>query len=169
MRRDKTGPGACVPIYNTQIAHFRPIQIMASTPHRRFAAHMDSMAEIRAFIDGVCATAGIKHEECLKLQLIVEELFTNTITHGYGGNSDSPVWIALEPCAAGLALSYQDEAPPHDPLSSYRPMKTTILVAEQPVGGLGMQLIRKLATDLSYHRDQDRNCIRLTFTAGARG
>ncbi len=141
---------------------------MASTPHRRFAARMNSLAEVRAYIDGVCATAGIERKECLKMQLIVEELFTNSVTHGYGGDSDSPVWIALEPCVTGLTLSYQDEAPPHDPLSSYRPMKTTVLIAEQPVGGLGIKLVRKLATDLSYHRDQNRNCIHLNFTVGGR-
>jgi len=139
---------------------------MTSTPHRRYAARMKSLAEIRTYIDGVCAAAGIERKECLKMHLIVEELFTNSVTHGYGGDSDSPIWIALESCATGLILSYQDEAPPHDPLSSFRPMQTTIMLTTQPIGGLGIQLVRKLATDLSYHRDQDRNCIRLTFTAG---
>jgi anti-sigma regulatory factor (Ser/Thr protein kinase) len=141
---------------------------MAGTPQRRFSARMGSMAEIRKFVEDQGAAAGLKREECLKLLLIVEELFTNTVMHGYGEDSDAPVWIALEPAAKGLVLSYEDEAPPHDPLSSFTPMKTSVMVDEQPVGGLGVKLIRKLATDLSYRRERDRNCIRLTF-AGSPG
>jgi serine/threonine-protein kinase RsbW len=136
---------------------------MAGIPHRRFAARMDSMAEIRKYVEHAGEAAGLRREESLKLLLIVEELFTNTVMHGYGGESDAPVWIALGPAASGLALSYEDEAPPHDPLSSFTPMKTSVLLNEQPVGGLGVKLIRKLASDLSYSRERDRNCIRLTF------
>jgi len=41
--------------------------------------------------------SGVDRGECLKVLLIVEELFTNTVTHGYGGESESPVWLAFEP------------------------------------------------------------------------
>jgi len=136
---------------------------MAGIPHRRFAARMDSMAEIRRYVEEAGETAGLRREESLKLLLIVEELFTNTVMHGYGAESDWPVWIALEPVPGGLALSYEDEAPPHDPLSSFTPMKTSVLLNEQPIGGLGVKLIRKLASDLSYSRERERNWIRLTF------
>jgi serine/threonine-protein kinase RsbW len=136
---------------------------MVGTPHRRFSARMDSMTEIRKLVEQAGEAAGLKREESLKLLLIVEELFTNTVMHGYGGECDAPVWIALVPSATGLALSYEDEAAPHDPLSSFTPMKTSVLLNEQPVGGLGVKLIRKLASDLSYSRERDRNCIRLTF------
>jgi len=121
------------------------------------------MAEIRTFVEGACATAGIDHEDCLKLLLIVEELFTNTVTHGYREESESPVWIAFEPSDAGFILHYEDAAPPHNPFGEYRPMDTVILVAQQPVGGLGLKLIRSLARDASYSREGERNCIRLTF------
>lgn len=141
---------------------------MASMDHRRFAARMESMAPIREFVDEMSAKAGMGREDCLKLLLIVEELFTNTVVHGYRGDSDSPVWIALEPQAGRVTLSYEDAAPAHDPLASYRPLDTTVLMAQQPVGGLGVQLIRRLAADVSYRRRQDRNCIRLTFAAADR-
>jgi serine/threonine-protein kinase RsbW len=124
---------------------------------------MDSMAEIRTFVEGACATAGIGREDCLKLLLIVEELFTNTVTHGYKGESESPVWMGLVPSEAGFVLRYQDAAPPHNPFSPIHPPEATVLVAKQPVGGLGLRLIRSLVTDASYEREGERNCIRLTF------
>jgi serine/threonine-protein kinase RsbW len=136
---------------------------MANAPLARFPARMDSMAEIRAFVEEACTTAGIGREDCLKVLLIVEELFTNTVTHGYGEESESPVWIAFDPCEKGFTLRYEDAAPPHNPFGEYRPMDTAVLVAHQPVGGLGLKLIRSLARDASYSREGGRNCILLTF------
>ena len=121
------------------------------------------MAEIRTFVEEACTTAGMGREDCLKLLLIVEELFTNTVTHGYREESESPVWIAFDPRDTGFILRYEDAAPPHNPFGEFRPMDTGVLVAQQPVGGLGLKLIRSLARDASYSREGERNGIRLTF------
>jgi len=126
------------------------------------------MAEIRAFIENACTTAGVGREDCLKLVLIVEELFTNTVTHGYRGESGSPVWVGFHSSESGLTLRYEDAAPPHNPFGEFRPMDTAFLVEQQPVGGLGLKLIRNLATDAVYSREGERNCIRLTFAARTR-
>ena len=126
------------------------------------------MAEIRTFVEDACTTAGIGREDCLKLPLIVEELFTNTVTHGYREESESPVWIAFDPCDTGFTLRYEDAAPPHNPFGEYRPLDTAVLIAQQPVGGLGLKLIRSLATGAVYSREGERNCIRLTFAIRAR-
>jgi serine/threonine-protein kinase RsbW len=136
---------------------------MANAPLARFPARMDSMAEIRTFVEDACTTAGIGREDCLKVLLIVEELFTNTVTHGYREESESPVWIAFDPCDTGFTLRYEDAAPRHNPFGEYRPMDTAVIVAQQPVGGLGLKLIRSLARDASYSREGGRNCILLTF------
>jgi len=141
---------------------------MANAPLARFPARMDSMAEIRTFVEHACTAAGIGREDCLKLLLIVEELFTNTVTHGYREESESPVWIAFDPCDTGFSLRYEDAAPPHNPFGEYRPMDTAALIAQQPVGGLGLKLIRSLATDAAYSREGERNCIRLTFATRPR-
>src|SRR3981189_3672138 len=134
---------------------------MANVPLARFPAKMDSMAEIRALVESACTHAGIDQEDCLKLLLIVEELFTNTVTHGYREESESPVWIAFEPCDAGFTLRYEDAAPPHNPFGEFRPTDTAVLIAQQPVGGLGLKLIRSLVREASDSREGERNCIRV--------
>lgn len=141
---------------------------MANAPFARFPARMDSMTEIRALVEGACATAGIDHEGCLKILLIVEELFTNTVLHGYRGESESPVWVALSLGESGLTLHYEDAAPSHNPFGDFRPTETAVLVAQQPVGGLGLKLIRSLAKDASYSREGQRNVTRIIFSAPAR-
>ncbi len=142
---------------------------MANVQLARFPASMDSMTEIRAFVESACTLAGIGREDCLKVLLIVEELFTNTVIHGYRGESESPVWMAFEPGETGFTLRYEDAAPAHNPFGEYRPMDTAVLLAQQPVGGLGLKLIRSLVSDASYNREGERNCIRLAFSVRLRG
>lgn len=142
---------------------------MANAPIARFPARMDSLVEIRTLVEGACATAGIASEACLKILLIVEELFTNTVLHGYRGESESPVWVALVPGEAEITLHYEDGAPPHNPFGDFSPTETAVLIAQQPVGGLGLKLIRSLAKDASYSREGGRNVIRIIFSARARG
>jgi len=136
---------------------------MANFSLSRFPAKMESMAEIRTFVEGACASAGIGREDCLKILLIVEELFTNTVTHGYREESESPVWMAFEPGDSGFTLVYEDAAPPHNPFGDFRPHDTAALIAHQPVGGLGLKLIRSLAREAGYSREGERNCIRIMF------
>jgi serine/threonine-protein kinase RsbW len=142
---------------------------MANARLARFPASMESMTEIRTFVENACIVAGIGKEDCLKVLLIVEELFTNTVIHGYRGESESPVWMAFEPADKGFTLRYEDAAPPHNPFGEYRPLDTAVLVAQQPIGGLGLKLIRSLVSDASYSREGERNCIRLTFSVRPRG
>src|SRR5260370_31030844 len=130
---------------------------MVNAPLARFPARMDSMAEIRTFVEDAGTTAGIGREDCLKVLLIVEELFTNTVTHGYREESESPVWIAFDPCDTGFTLRYADAAPPHNPFGAYRPMDTAVLIAQQPLGGLGLKLITSLATCAGYSRQRARH------------
>jgi serine/threonine-protein kinase RsbW len=138
---------------------------MANAPLARFPARMDSMTEIRTFVEAACSTAGITDEACLRILLIIEELFTNTVLHGYRGESESPVWIALVLDEAGFTLHYEDAAPSHNPFGDFRPADTAVLVAKQPVGGLGLKLIRSFAKDTSYSREGGHNVIRIMFRA----
>jgi anti-sigma regulatory factor (Ser/Thr protein kinase) len=141
---------------------------MANAPFARFPAKMDSMTEIRTLVEGACATAGIDREGCLRILLVVEELFTNTVLHGYRGESESPVWVALALGESGLTLHYEDAAPSHNPFGDFRPTETAVLVAQQTVGGLGLKLIRSLAKDATYSREGERNVTRIIFSVPAR-
>ena len=139
---------------------------MDDATQRCFVSRMDSLVKIRQFVETVGATSHLSREDCLKLILIVEELFANSVIHGYKGDDNQLVWVSLQPCPGGVVLDYEDAAPAHDPLGSYNPVDTTALLSDQPVGGVGVRLIRKLAADASYRRDTElgRNCIRIVFT-----
>ena len=112
-----------------------------------------------AFIAETCAAAGV--EASLRLTLLVEELFTNTIVHGHRGESDAPVDIVLDVGLDRIALTYEDTAPAHDPFAGVEMPDETATVEEWPVGGLGVLLVAAMASEIEYCRADGRNRIRL--------
>jgi anti-sigma regulatory factor (Ser/Thr protein kinase) len=130
-----------------------------STVEGLFEARHAEIARTAAFADAFCATHGIARAQALRLALILEELFTNTIRHGHGGDSTAPVRIALAPAADGIEIVYEDSAPPYDPLpqDAARRGNLALPVESRRVGGLGIVLVKSLAQSLAYQRQDGWN------------
>ncbi len=78
---------------------------------RTFPARRDALPQVDAFLGEVCAAAGLGRETCLRLTLLVEELFTNTVVHGHGADSEAPVRLECEVSPGRVALTYEDSGP----------------------------------------------------------
>lgn len=130
---------------------------MTSPARRRFSAHRDEFESLVDHIESVCAS--LEHDDRLRLVLIVEELFANSVNHGYGGDSDKPVWLTIEVDDAQCRLVYEDCAPEFDPFASVDMTTTEADIESRRVGGLGVVLLVELSSRRSYHRDGDRNVI----------
>ena len=120
---------------------------------------MTMLAETAAFVEAFCARHGVGRDDGLRLTLIVEELFTNTVVHGHGGDCDAPVDVTLSKHVDAVAVLYEDTAPAHDPtsaLASPRPDPTAD-VETRAVGGLGVHLIGQLVRRARYEYADGRN------------
>jgi anti-sigma regulatory factor (Ser/Thr protein kinase) len=122
-----------------------------------FLAKRCELQGIRSFVEGFCAQASLPRETCVRLNVVLEEVFVNTVMHGYHGDNDAPVWITLDPRPSGVRVTYEDTAPPFNPL--------TYAVETGKVGGLGVLLTRELATAREYAYIFGRNRIRLSLAA----
>ena len=60
-----------------------------------FPSRLHEWSRARGFIEEFCNAAGVPRPACLRANLVVEELFMNTVKHGHAGGSDLPVWITL--------------------------------------------------------------------------
>lgn len=100
----------------------------------------------------VAQRLGIPADDSLRLQLIVEELFTNTVTHGFRRDCAAPVTLSLSICPSGPLLRYADSAPAYDPTQA--PEQAA---SDQATGGLGITLIRGMSRSYCYQRLEDRN------------
>lgn len=126
-----------------------------------FLARRAELRRIGAFVEQFCAEAAVPREKCLRLNVVLEELFVNTVTHGHREDSDAPVWITLEPAAPGVQVTYEDTAP------AFNPLAYQVAAGEMrgKVGGLGVLLTRELADTRDYAYVFRRNRIRLSLAA----
>src|SRR4029077_11111369 len=138
---------------------------MATADECLVLARLERLAEAIAFVEAFCAERGIAASDGLRLSLVVEELFTNTVVHGHGGGSDVPVRLCLRADPSHLELSYEDSAPPFDPVAHAARSRVDLAaaVADRPIGHLGLALVVDMAERISYARVDDRNRILLAL------
>ena len=130
---------------------------------RTFPARLNAFEQVKSLIDEFGEAAGLSREDRHKLTLIVEELFTNTVTHGHHGDSDAPVQISLEVTSVGVELTYEDSAPQYDPVAASRRTDIESTINERRVGGLGVFLTISLTNGAVYRFVEGRNRISLTL------
>ncbi|MGH8730184.1 MAG: ATP-binding protein [Burkholderiales bacterium] len=142
-----------------------PVQSRKSVKRlsRTFPAQLRAFEQVKTLIDEFGEAAGLGREDRHKLTLIVEELFTNTVTHGHRGDSNAPVQISLEDTAAGVQLTYEDSAPQYDPLAASRRTDFESTISERRVGGLGLFLTIGLTNGADYLFVEGHNRISLTL------
>lgn len=134
-------------------------------------ARMDCLPQAIAFVEEFCRKRQVASSDGLRLSLVVEELFTNTVMHGHGGDSDAPVRIGLSADLQHLDLTYEDTAPPFDPLDQVARSTTDpgTEAFERPVGHFGLALVVSMAVRASFVRENDWNRLRLTLRRQAPG
>ena len=113
-------------------------------------------AEAEQFLD----TLTLPPPVGFKVQLVLEELVTNILRHGFSGGQGHTIQIELTFSGAGVELSVEDDGQPFDPMQAPPPDLDSPL-EERAVGGLGIHLLRQVASDLTYARVDGRNRMRL--------
>ena len=126
------------------------------------AQHGD-YGRVQAFIEHACTQAGCSDAQRLRVLLVIEELFTNTVKYGRNAAPPVSVVISLEAeGATGLTVQYEDNAPRYDPFGdSATDEDLTVSVGKRRVGGLGIVLVRELGRHIQYAWSGGKN--RVTF------
>jgi len=138
---------------------------MSHGEQRIFQARSDHLALATGYIAEFCECHGVAPADTLRLTLIVEELFTNTLMHGHRGDHDSPVRIELDIGPTRLALRYADCAPPFDPLQYLADMSPHLdsSIDERRPGGLGRPLVAHMCERFDYAHVDGFNSLSLVL------
>lgn len=136
-----------------------------------FPARQAELRRLGGFLEEFCVERDIEREHCLRLNLVLEELFINTIRHGHGGDCDAPVWVILSAEPAAVRVTYEDTAPPFNPYARLPGESPDTTLEMRKIGGLGVLLTRELAATRDYAYLFGRNRIRLALKryAGRQG
>jgi anti-sigma regulatory factor (Ser/Thr protein kinase) len=129
-----------------------------------FRARLDQGPTLAAFVE--TAVAGMGARLSMRLRLVVEELFVNTVTHGHGGDSDATVDISILLAGDRVVLTYVDVAPPFDPFADTPAAAVDAGLDDRAIGGLGVFLVTKFATRYEYARAGEANRVIVELRAG---
>jgi serine/threonine-protein kinase RsbW len=126
-------------------------------------SHAAQLPALTQFLRQFWADASLLPAQALAFELALEEVFMNVVLHGSPAGTTPHVEVSLSLSGAALAMTVEDDGPGFDPLM-LSPPDVTARLAERPVGGLGVVLVRKMMDAVSYQRIGGRN--RLTMTKG---
>jgi anti-sigma regulatory factor (Ser/Thr protein kinase) len=127
-------------------------------------SEVSQLEKVFAFVDQHCSRREIPDSIRYKVLLIAEELTMNAMSHGYRGRLDGWIAISLYRDSDGIEVRFEDEAPPFDPLHEGPEPRVDAGVAERPIGGLGIHLVKALSRMVKYERLGERNVVRVVFS-----
>ncbi len=121
-----------------------------------------SISAFSQFVRGGAVAAGVAENEFGKLDLILEEILVNVARYAYSPESGS-VEVAYAPAGPHqLRVEIADFGRVFNPLQADPPDLSRGL-AERPIGGLGVFLVRSMVDSIAYRREGDRNILAFTF------
>lgn len=96
----------------------------------------------------------------MRANLILEELVLNTLTHG-DTSGLTKIDLELESQEHALTIRLSDDGSAFNPLTDAPAPDVTLPLADRPIGGLGVYLVKTMGEELEYRRDNNRNHLKL--------
>ena len=97
-----------------------------------------------------------------KIKVALDDLLNNIVSYGYPNTPTRGIEILLEISNQRLSVTVIDDGIPFDPLDQ-KPPRTDESVEDRQIGGLGVHLVRSLADDASYRRENEKNVLTIVF------
>jgi anti-sigma regulatory factor (Ser/Thr protein kinase) len=128
-------------------------------------ADMDHLEALMNFIGGHAQASGLDPQSLYRVDLAAEEVLTNIIKYAYP-EGQGLVEVACGVEDQSFVMEFRDQGQPFDPLAAEEPELSEDLHL-RAVGGLGIHLVRQVMDQVSYHRQDQTNLLRIAKIIGA--
>lgn len=128
----------------------------------------DELDRLADWFDRVDPGVGLPTQVLFDLKLAVYEAVANVMAYGFAPNADGHgIAVTLTADLAGrfVAAVIEDDGLPFDPVAQPDPPLGTTL-ADAPISGRGIPLIKRLCAGVAYQRTDGRNRLTLTGRIG---
>ncbi len=117
---------------------------------------LSEIPRVAQWVDALAAEQHLPADVVYDVQLALEEILTNVITHGYPDDRVHHISIRLNLGEGTVTAEIVDDGRPFNPLEAPRPDLSASL-RDRSVGGLGIHFVRELMDGVEYSRVQGRN------------
>ena len=118
---------------------------------------LEGLAQATEDLDA--ALGDIPKKEHMQLMVAADEIFAN-IVH-YSGATDWSLRVEKAAYPAAVRLVFSDDGKPFDPLQIRDP-DTTLSLEERQAGGLGILIVKKTMSPVTYARKNGRNILMMS-------
>uniref|UniRef100_Q02DA9 Putative anti-sigma regulatory factor, serine/threonine protein kinase n=1 Tax=Solibacter usitatus (strain Ellin6076) TaxID=234267 RepID=Q02DA9_SOLUE len=129
--------------------------------------NLSELERLSAEISRFCRENSLDEEAEFQLNLVLEELFVNTMRHGGCEGAQNSTRVRLRSEADGVEVVFADRGVPFDP-TSVPAANVAAPLEERRAGGLGIHLVREIMRDLQYRRAGEWNQISMKRPHGPR-
>ena len=127
------------------------------------ANNVAALAPAHAAVREFLAQRGIGERGVYHVELVLEELFTNTVRHGYADATPTHfIEVSLHLADDDIVMTFDDDAQSFDPSTAPLPVLPASIELAIP-GGLGLTLVRRTAKEMRYGRTLGRNQLWLSI------
>ena len=130
------------------------------------APDLSSLAALAGIIQRFGAANALSDAVQNRLNLMLDELITNSITYGLNKISDPQLRLRLHVDEGAIVAQLEDNGTAFNPFEEAPEPDPTLGLEERPIGGLGIFLVKQFADSTAYERVDGRNCITLRHLIG---
>ena len=113
--------------------------------------HLDEIAHLASALDRFCDDAIMSDLVKNQINLVLEELYTNTANYGLVDISNGQVIINLLALNNQLEIRYKDNGIAFNPLEMTDP-DLMLSLDDRPIGGLGVFFVKAMTDNVTYSR-----------------
>jgi len=121
----------------------------------------DNLATLFEFVEQALIELNMPESQRDKMMMALDEALTNVVLYAYPAEHRGTVRISFRRDGNSITAEITDQGKPFDPTAHPEP-DTNLPIEQRPIGGLGIHMMRKLLTKISYSREQDENHFILT-------
>ena len=96
------------------------------------------------------------------LELTLEEILVNIVSYAYEDDASHDIEFKVEVDDNMIAMKFIDDGIPFNPLT-LRGSDTAQPLMDRGIGGLGINVVRKMRDMMEYQRKNDKNILRIWF------
>lgn len=121
----------------------------------------ENIQVITAFVDEQLEKYDCPMKAQAQIDIAIDELFGNIVRYAYHPEIGSAtVQVEVVPDPLAVVITFIDQGKPYDPLAKEDP-NVTLSAEEREIGGLGIYIVKKSMTDITYEYKDGRNILKI--------
>lgn len=129
-------------------------------------AKVENIEIVTDFVNSELEAADCPMKRQVQIDVAIDELFGNIAHYAYGeGTGEATIRVEFLDNPPSARLTFIDSGIPYNPLAKKDP-DITLSAAERKIGGLGIFMVKKMASGIEYEYSENRNILTVTFSLG---